>query len=326
MSSTLNEHIITVGIDFLLSLSPVKKKHSIKARWRAFQIWQKLGKNPWKKEKQAAPNKNKGDFYRGAFDSIPFLNDDAKRTFSHLLLRPGYMMRDYIRGDHERYLAPFTSLIIFYAFFALISAVLAPVQQEPRKIPEFLKEINVSDKVELELQDENPTPAQRQEAIRIASNTLSMLRTGYTYLHLDEMPDQVDTQHESSIAAMESTLRSQGIPLFIGKFILLWLALALALRKYKLGMSAYAAISAYTLCQFSFFMLFAVLFTFGRSTSVNCLLMLALITIDLHQLLDIGYKKSFTRALAIGINFGLIYTLMIVLVSIVVLLTAYLQH
>ena len=304
----------------------MKKKHSIKARWRAFQIWQKLGKNPWKRIRQAPPSKGGKDFYKGAFDSIPFLNDDAKRTFSHLLLRPGYMMRNYIQGDHERYLAPLTALIIFYAFFALISAVLAPVQQEPRRIPEYLEGINVPEEVEVELNGVNPTQAQRNEVVRIVSNTLSLLKTGYIYLHLDELPDQVDTQHESSIAALESTLRSQGIPLFFGKFILLWLAMALALRKFKLGMSAYAAISAYTLCQFSFFMLFAVLLTFGKSTSLSFLLMLALITIDLHQLLDLGYKKSFRRALAIGINYGLIYILMIVLVSIVVLLTAYLQH
>lgn len=214
-----------------MTLSTVKKQNSIQVRWRAFQIWQKLGKNPWKREKQQLPNGRRGDFYKGAFDSIPFLNDDAKRTFSHLLLRPGYMMRNYICGDHERYLAPFTSLIIFYAFFALISAVLAPVQQEPRTIPKYLKEISVPDSLEVE-----------NEVIRIASNTLSLLRTGYTYLHLDELPDEVDTQHESSIAALENTLRSQGIPLFFGKFILLWLAMAMALRKYKLGMSAYSAI------------------------------------------------------------------------------------
>lgn len=298
-----------------MTLSTVKKQHSIQVRWRAFQIWQKLGKNPWKREKQQLPNGRRGDFYKGAFDSIPFLNDDAKRTFSHLLLRPGYMMRNYICGDHERYLAPFTSLIIFYAFFALISAVLAPVQQEPRTIPKYLKEISVPDSLEVE-----------NEVIRIASNTLSLLRTGYTYLHLDELPDEVDTQHESSIAALENTLRSQGIPLFFGKFILLWLAMAMALRKYKLGMSAYAAVSAYTLCQFSFFMLFAVLLTFGRSTSLSFLLMLALITVDLHQLLGIGYKKSLRRAIAIGINYGLIYILMIIMVSIVVLFTAYLKH
>ena len=238
------------------------------------------------------------------------------------------MIRDYIRGDHERYLAPFTSLIIFYAFFALISAVLAPVQQEPRKVPEYLEEFTIPDTSELEMEfhGAEPTPAQKKEAVRVVSNILYLLKTGYIYLHLDELPDQVDTQHESSIAALESTLRSQGIPLFFGKFLLLWLAMALALRKYKLGMSAYAAISAYVLCQFSFFMLFAVLFTLGRSTSLSVLLMLALIAIDLYQLLDIDYRKSIRRALAIGINYGLIYTLLIALVSAVVFLTAFLQH
>ena len=236
------------------------------------------------------------------------------------------MIRDYIRGDHERYLAPLTSLIIFYAFFALVSAVLAPVQQEPRKIPEFLEEINVTDQVELELQDMNPTPTQRQEATRIISNTLKLLKTGYTYLHLDELPDEVDTQHESSIAALESTLRSQGIPLFFGKFLLLWLAMSMALRKYKLGMSAHAAIAAYVLCQFSFFMLFAVLFTLGRSTSVSALLMGALLAVDLRQLLGINYKKSILRALAAGINYLLVYGGIILLISGIILITAYVSH
>ena len=63
-------------------------KHSLKTRWRAFRIWQELGFLPWKKRAEAA-GKRKGDFYKGAFDSIPFLNDDAKRTFTHLLSGPG---------------------------------------------------------------------------------------------------------------------------------------------------------------------------------------------------------------------------------------------
>ena len=97
-----------------------KKKHSFKSRLRAFAIWQKLGYFPWHRPKEKKVRKRSGDFYKGAFDSIPFLNDDAKRTFSHLLLRPGYMIRDYIKGAHERYLAPLTALIVFYAFFALV--------------------------------------------------------------------------------------------------------------------------------------------------------------------------------------------------------------
>ena len=87
------------------------------ARKRAFAIWQKLGYLPWRKEKKTREGKASRDFYKGAFNDIPFLNDDAKRTFQQLLLRPGHMIRDYISGQHERYLAPFTALIIFYAFF-----------------------------------------------------------------------------------------------------------------------------------------------------------------------------------------------------------------
>ena len=102
----------------------------LQTRLRAFAIWQKLGYLPWHKP-VASRKKGSRDFYKGAFDSIPFLNDDAKRTFMHLLLRPGYMIRDYLRGSHERYLAPLTSLIIFYAFFALVSAVLQPIQRPP---------------------------------------------------------------------------------------------------------------------------------------------------------------------------------------------------
>jgi len=111
-----------------------KKKHSFKSRRRAFAIWQKLGYFPWHKPREKKARKRFGDFYKGAFDSIPFLNDDAKRTFSQLLLRPGYMIRDYIKGAHERYLAPLTALIVFYAFFALVAAVLQPVQQHKKEI------------------------------------------------------------------------------------------------------------------------------------------------------------------------------------------------
>ena len=102
-------------------------KHSIKVYLRAFHIWQVLGYYPWKRERAAKKEVEGGEFYKGAFDSIPFLNDDAKRTFVHLLLRPGYMIRDYIGGKHDRYLAPLTALIIFYAFFSLISAALQPL-------------------------------------------------------------------------------------------------------------------------------------------------------------------------------------------------------
>ena len=281
-----------------------KKKHSFKSRLRAFAIWQKLGYLPWHRPKEKKVRKRSGDFYKGAFDSIPFLNDDAKRTFSHLLLRPGYMIRDYIKGAHERYLAPLTALIVFYAFFALVAAVMQPVQQRHRK------EINPV--VQMEAEDfENPEQA---KTFSLLKNTLATLQKGWVYLHLDQYPEEVDTQHESSLAALEGTLRSQGIPLFAGQFLLLWLAMSLALRRrHKQRMSAYAAASAYILCQFSFFMLFALLFSFGKSAEIGIVLITVLLMWDYHQWLGVRWKKSFWLVLKTGIYYGLLCVLVALL-------------
>ena len=279
-----------------------KKKHSFKSRCRAFAIWQKLGYFPWHRPEKKKARKRSGDFYKGAFDSIPFLNDDAKRTFSQLLLRPGYMIRDYIKGAHERYLAPLTALIVFYAFFALVAAVMRPVQQQQRK--EFTPTVNI----EAEELD-NP---EQEKALSLAKDMLAVLEKGWVYLHLDQYPEQVDTQHESSLAALEGTLRSQGIPLFAGQFLLLWLAMSLALRRrHKQTMSAYAAASAYILCQFSFFMLFALLFSFGKSAEIGIILITALLMWDYHQWLGVPWKKSFWLVLKTGLWYGLLFGLVV---------------
>ena len=264
---------------------------TIKVRWRAFTIWQKLGYNPWHKPKEKKKRVRKGNaFYKGAFDTIPFLNDDAKRTFSHLLLRPGYMMRDYIRGYNERYLAPLTALIIFYAFFALVSAVLQPVQQKGN-----VEILTVGDEVEVALD------SQKAKADSILKNVALIVRQGYYYLNLDRHPELVDTRTKGAIAALEGTLRSQGIPLFLGEFLLLWTAMGLCLRKQQVGWSAAAAASAYVLCQFCFFMLFAVLLTWGESTSVSFILMLLLIMLDYRQWLGLRWKKSIGLTIKTGV-------------------------
>ena len=287
------------------------KKHSLQVRRRAFSIWQKLGYYPWKKaagEAESAKKKTGGDFYRGAFDSIPFLNKDAKRTFQHLLLRPGYMIRDYIRGDHERYLAPLTALIVFYAFFALVSSVLEPVQQR--------NHFDSPIKVEFESEQDS------LEFNGYFYKFLTILSTGITYLNLDQNPELVDTQHESAIAALEGTLRSRGIPLFLSEFFLLWFAMTRALRRFKMGVSAYAAASAYILCQFSFFMMFAVLLTWGKSTSISVGLMFALLVIDYRQWLDISWVKSIKRALSTGLWYALSLGIIALIISGVVALLA----
>ena len=289
----------------------MSKKHSIHVRYRAFVIWQKLGFNPWRKKSYNVSN-DSGAFYKGAFDSIPFLNKDAKRTFQHLLFRPGYMIRDYIRGDHENYLAPLTALIIFYAFFALVSSVLQPIQHE--------KKDRFAD-IHMEYEPEDSLSNNGHSVVDIAS----IVQTGYTYLHLDEYPEAVHTQLESSVAALEATLRSQGIPLFLGDFFMLWFAMALALKRNRIKMSACAAASAYVLCQFSFFMLFAVLLTWGKSTSINVLLMLGLLVLDYRQWLGLPWKKSIGRAVFTGIWYGLLFIAVLLLISLIVLLIAFMK-
>ena len=291
-----------------------KKKHAFKSRLRAFAIWQKLGYLPWRKRKEKKDRKRSGDFYKGAFDSIPFLNEDAKRTFSHLLFRPGYMIRDYIKGAHERYLAPLTALIVFYAFFALVSAVMQPVQLS-RKDFNPIGNLDVKD-------FEKPEQAER---FLLLKNTLGTIQKGWVYLHLDQYPEEVDTQHESSLAALESTLRSQGIPLFAGQFFLLWVAMSLALRRYKLRMSAYAAASAYILCQFSFFMLFALLFSFGKSAEIGIILIFVLLMWDYHQWLGVPWKKSVWLVLKTGLCYGLLFGLVALLVGGTAFLAAYIR-
>ena len=285
-----------------------KKKHDLAARRRAFRIWQKLGYFPWRKAGKAR-SKDSGGFYKGAFDSIPFMNEDGKRTFSHLLLRPGYMIRDYIGGKHDNYLAPLASLIIFYAFFALVSAIMQPVQQEKSE-PAILK-------MSYDTDDELGSG--------ILRNTIDIVKRGYLFLFLDQYPDEVDTRAEAAVAALEGKLRSQGIPLFLGKFIFLWLAMSLALRKYRIGMSAAAAGSAYILCQFSFFMLFALLLSLGENTTIGVGLMAILMTIDYCQWLGISGGKAFRLTVKTGLFYLGLFILFLLLISAVILLIAWIK-
>lgn len=268
-------------------------KDRIKARLRAFRIWQKLGFLPWSKKKDK--NRN-GDFYRGAFDSIPFLNDDAKRTFVHLLLRPGYMIRDYIKGQHERYLAPLTSLIIFYAFFALISSIVNP-DFGPRKET-----------------DANEIAEEVTKEIRWSKDVSSDAVFILNLFSLDKHPELVDSPAKASLAALESSLRGQGVYLFLNNFIFLWLAMCLVLRKKEMSVSACAAAAAYVLCQFCFFMFFSLFLSGKHEGEIGVGLMALLLAIDYRQLFGLGWKKSIRLTIRTGIYYGLIVLALALLV------------
>ncbi|MGX8704639.1 MAG: hypothetical protein ACSW8H_09370, partial [bacterium] len=153
-------------------------------------------------------------------------------------------------------------------------------------------------------------------------NTVIIVHRGWNLLHLDQYPEEVDTQHEASLAALEGALRSQGIPLFLGDFFFLWLSMGVVLRRYKMRPSAHAAAAAYILCQFSFFMLFAVLISWGKKTSIDAFLMGILLAVDYHQWLNEGWKKSIRLTISTGIMWVVMYGAVLLAISSLTVLLA----
>lgn len=285
-----------------------KAKHNLNVRLRAFRIWQNLGTLPW--TKTGGKSSSKRRFSKGAFDSIPFLNDDAKRTFVHLLLRPGYMIRDYIKGDNERFLAPLTSLIVFYAFFAMLVSIMKPdfssmKEQTPEASVQF-------DAVE--------DAGGHTERVKRTVAILRFIDNNKYIFSLDKHPEAVDSPAKASLAALEGSLRSQGIYLFLGNFLMLWLAMWLSLRWRCLSLSASAAAAAYILCQFCFFMFFVLIITLGQKMRIGFWVTAALIVWDYSQLFGVNWKKSLRLAIGTGLAYVFIYAVIFALLILALLL------
>jgi hypothetical protein len=296
------------------------RRHSLKVRLRAFHIWQLLGYSPWKSEWTVADDKPEGNikgFYRGAFDSIPFLNDDAKRTFVHLLLRPGYMIRDYIKGKHDMYLAPLTSLIIFYAFFSLVSSIAHPDFEGKKEQSQVVESDSLKNRISVSLSfsDDSLNTDTDQE---IAARMSQFISVADTLMFLNRYPEAINSPKRASLAAFESALRSQGINYFLGIFLLMWPAMRIALRKQSVGWAASATASAYILCQFSFFMLFVLILSLGQKNEIGPFFMGLIIMINYHQLLQTGFRKSLWLTVKTGLYMFLLILLFVLLVAIVI--------
>ena len=313
----------------------------IKAAIRLFHIWQVTGKRPFTKgqdklDKITCPScgtdfdtpycpqcgqpyetHRKDEFYKGTFDSIPFLNDDAKRTFVHLILRPGYMIRDYIRGRSSSYLAPLTALIIFYAFLALVSSIAAPYTPSGSSQSKVEKMQEIFGNIAATQQDSTAIGRKMEKKITGIGDAVT---SAYVWLHLDTMPQEVDTRLEQSVAAVESTLRSQGVPRFLGRLILLTLCIWLVFRrKYRLSFSASATTASYILCQFCFFMLFAVLVSLGKNEEISGTLMAMLMLVDFHQMFGISWKRSLWQTIKVLLTRLAMSGILILAVALVIL-------
>ena len=269
----------------------MKIPEKLKPRLRLFSIYSELGYIPWKKaaksrkERKKKKEKDEG-VYMGAREAIiPFLNEDSKRTFSHLLLRPGFMMRDYIlKGAHERYLAPLTALLVFYSVFTLLLAIVKP-GSEASFGDELLRGFR-----EATIQTDS---VENKKAAVVLSTIVKTATDAVILTRLDKYPEEADTPWKQSLAAFEGELRSKGIYLFLESFLFLWFAMAILLKKRGISMSGAAAASAYVLCQYCIFMFLALLLSWGKTATLSPLLMCILLFIDYQQLLGLGNKQAF---------------------------------
>ena len=276
----------------------------IQPRLRLWAIYRELGYVPWRKQRETKQNKD--GIFKGTGEAIiPFLNNDAKRTFSHLFLRPGFMIRDYIRGQHERYLAPFTALLV---------AVVQPGKIKKTFSDGILESIE-SGVAKADIESEHLTfkidsLSGNDKGEKILKSLFNTAVQSVILTHLDIYPEKADTPWKESLAAVEGDLRSKGIPLFLGNFLLLWFAMVWLLRKkHNVSVSGAAAASAYVLCQFCVFMFLALLVTFGKSADLGVFVMGILLFIDYRQWLGLGNRP----ALKLTIKTGLIYLLVTIL-------------
>ena len=287
----------------------------LRPRLRLWAIYNELGYIPWKKpkvKKERKRRKKDGGVYMGAREAIPFMNDDAKRTFSHLLLRPGYMMRDYIlRGQHERYLSPITALLVFYSVFTLIVAVVQPRTTE-RHLDKNVIQESISDNIEIKVGIDSTESGRGETFFRTLIQTAL---DGVVLINLDQYPEAVDTPWKASLAAVESDLRSKGLHLFLGSFLLLWISMSLLLRKRGISVSGAAAAAAYVLCQYCIFKFLALLLSFGENAKLGLLLMGVLLFVDYQQMLGLGNRQAIKLTIKTGIVYLLVAGFFIALVG-----------
>lgn len=297
---------------------------------RLIRIYYELGYIPWRKpRKDRKPRKagrRRKDLYIGTREAIiPFLNKDSKRTIVDLIMRPGYLMRDYIqRGKHEQYLAPFTALLVFYSIFTLLTAVIQPGKSRDTfgdSLVEATRDAQLRVEEDLELNNRTIDKEQAEDFItrlfRTTSNALLITR-------LDLYPEAADTPWKESLAAVEAGLRSKGIPLFLGNFLILWLAMSILLKKYGISGSGAAAASAYVLCQFCVFMVLALIVSFGKSSELGILIMGILLFIDYRQWLQVNNRKALGLTLKTGLVYVVATALYYILVgAILVILSLY---
>lgn len=271
---------------------------SARCRWQQFRTWQ-IGDC---KDPAGMGDKRLGkEFWRGTMDSaIPVFSGETANTILHLVFRPGYMMREYLRGKHERILSPMTALIIFFAFMMVLNNMVGKPAVDYAEIFGIAHERMESEEV-----FSNP------ELEHWFFSVLDELRACYQFMHLDQYPDLITNHTRQVLAGLESWLRAQGVFTFLHWMVLLMLGLwTVGHRRYHLSLSAAAMIGAYMLCQLCIYDFLFTLFTLGEQTSPIWLI-IGLLWINLYQLIGTGWKQTTRYTILLTLVMGLYWLLTI---------------
>lgn len=270
----------------------------VKSRWQQFRAWQ-IGDC---KDPAGMGDKRLGkEFWRGTMHSaIPVFSGETTNTILHLVFRPGYMMREYLRGKHERILSPMTALIIFFAFLMVINNMVGKQELNYADIFRLFRE---------RMEGEDVLDNQQFEQWLYA--LLDILTRCYQFLHLDQFPELIKNHALQVLAGLEGWLRAQGVFTFLRWMVLLMLGLwTVGHRRYHLSLSAAATIGAYMLCQVCIYNFAFTLFTLGEKTTPVWLI-IGLLWINLYQLMGIGCKRTTGYTIRLLLVLGLYWLVMV---------------
>lgn len=266
----------------------MKFLEKIKDLWTRFRTWQ-IGEctDPAGMGNMQISN----EFFKGTVHStMPIFDGVTANTALQLLFRPGYMIREYLRGKHDNVLSPMAALIIFFAFGMILNNMFG---SEPVNYSEVLTQAQERLASEENVDD----PAIVQKAILL----LDKISAVYRFFNMDQFPDTIHTRTERVIAGIEDWIRSQGVFTFIARLLLLTLGLwSVGHKSYRLSYSAAATIAAFILCQRCIYEFFFTLFSLGTH-HVPLWLVFLLLWLNIYQLLGVSWKKSlgYTVSLAV---------------------------
>lgn len=288
-------------------------KQNLYTKWKAFRTWQ-IG--------DCMEAAGKGDkqlgkaFFRGTIDSaLPFFSGETLNTLLHLVFRPGYMIREFLRGKDNHILNPMTALIVFFALQVVLSNMIVTngFRVEEDVYQTVLEKMNSSEYIlEKEWND--------QFAIQIVQELFQI----YRITHLDQFPADVQTHSQQFLAGLEGWLRGQGVFTFIWQILLVTCSIWLVgHRRYHLTFSASACIAAYMLCQYCFYNTLLMFFSLGRWMMIPFWLVMLLLYENIYQLLGIGYKGTLRYVLLLVLVMLLLFAVFVLLFAFAISFYAY---